>query len=76
MAFQDYFTHFEPSQLLGWAKTGVPWEKLSDHPQAELGLSHVTWARLEPTTINSVLKISILNHSAMGATQKEDYASL
>ena len=27
MACQDYFTHFEPSQLLGGAKTGDPREK-------------------------------------------------
>ena len=41
MARQDYFTHFEPSQLLGGAKTGDPREKPPDHPQAELGLSHM-----------------------------------
>ena len=34
---QDYFTHFEPSQSLGGAKTGDPREKSPDHPQAELG---------------------------------------
>ena len=37
-ACQDYFTHFEPSQSSGGAKTG---EKLSDHPQAELSLSQM-----------------------------------
>ena len=37
----DYFTHFEPSQSLGWAKTGGPREKTHDHPQAEIGLSHM-----------------------------------
>ena len=36
-ARQDYFTHFELSQLLGGAKMGGPWEKTPDHPQAELG---------------------------------------
>ena len=29
---QDYFIHFEVSLLLGWAETGDPQEKLSDHP--------------------------------------------
>ena len=38
---QDKFTHFEQSQLLGGAKTGYPRKKTPDHPQAELGLSHV-----------------------------------
>ena len=46
-AHQDYFTHFEPSQSLGWAKTGDPREKPPDHPQAE----HVARARLEPTAV-------------------------
>ena len=41
MACQDYFTHFEPSQSLGGAKTGDPREKTPDHPQAQLGLSHM-----------------------------------
>ena len=31
-ARQDYFTHFEPSQLLGEAKRGDPREKVQDHP--------------------------------------------
>ena len=39
MARQDYFTHFEPSQTLGGAKTGDPREKPPEHPQAELCLS-------------------------------------
>ena len=38
---QDYFTLFEPSQSLGGSKTGDPREKPHDHPQAELGLSHM-----------------------------------
>ena len=41
MARQDYFTHFEPSQSLGGAKMGDPREKTPEHPQAELGLSHM-----------------------------------
>ena len=43
-AHQDNFTHFEPSQLLGlrWGKNGrFPKKKTPDHPQAELGLSHM-----------------------------------
>ena len=46
MARQDYFTHFEPSQLLGGAKMGDPREKTPEHPQAELGLSHM-WPKLD-----------------------------
>ena len=46
-ARRDYFTHFEPSQSLGGAKTGDPREKPLDHPQTELDLSHVTRARLK-----------------------------
>ena len=38
---QDYFTRFEPSQLLGGEKIGDPREKPPDRPQAELGLSHM-----------------------------------
>ena len=40
-ARQDYFTHFEPSQSLGGEKTGDRREKPPDHPQVELGLSHM-----------------------------------
>ena len=50
-AHKDYFTHFEPSQSFGGAKTGDPREKTPDHTQAELGLSHMTRARLEPTAV-------------------------
>ena len=35
------FHSFEPSQSLGGAKAGDPQEKPSDHPQAELGWSHM-----------------------------------
>ena len=51
MAHQDYFTHFELPVSLDGAKTGDPQEKTPDHPQAELGLTHVTQARLEPTVV-------------------------
>ena len=70
-AHQDYFTNFEPSQSLGGAKTGGPWEKPSDHPQAKLGLSHM-WPELgsNPQLWDDqrlrALKISGLNHSATG----------
>ena len=37
MACQDYFTHFEPNQSLGGAKTGDRREK----PPDERGLSHM-----------------------------------
>ena len=40
-ARQDYFTHFEPSQALGGAKTGDLEKKPPDHSKAELGLSHI-----------------------------------
>ena len=37
MDHQDYFTPFEPSQLVGKTKTGDRWEKhLQLNPQAEL----------------------------------------
>ena len=38
---KDCFTHFEPSQTLGGAKTRDPREKPPDHPQAEPGLFHM-----------------------------------
>ena len=37
MARQDYFTHFEPSQSQGGAKTEDPRDKPPDHPRPELG---------------------------------------
>ena len=40
-AYQDYFSHFEPSQSVSGAKTGAVREKPLDHPQAEPGLSHM-----------------------------------
>ena len=68
MARKDYFTHFEPSQSQGGAKTGEPREKLPDHPKAELGLSHM-WTergsnphRWEDERFRTE-KISGLNHS-------------
>ena len=69
-AHQDYFTHFEP----GVAKTGYPWEKTPDYPQAELGLSHM-WPKLglNPQRWDDerfkVLTISSLNDWATGATK-------
>ena len=75
MAHQDYFTHFEQSQLWGGAKMVDPREKPPDHPQAELGLSHM---RLELGSNRQLwdderfrgLKNSILNHTPTGAAQK------
>ena len=37
----------------GQAKMGDPPEKPPDHPQAELGSSPVTRARLEPTAVSA-----------------------
>ena len=72
MARQDYFTHFEPSQSKTGAKMGDPREKPPDHPQAELGLSHVTRSGVNPQGWDDkqlrALKISVLNHLA---TQNE-----
>ena len=42
-AHQYYFIYFEPSQLLGEAKTGNFREKPPDYPQAEPSFSHM-WA--------------------------------
>ena len=37
MDYQDYFTPFEPSQLVGKTKIGDPWEKhLQPNPKIEL----------------------------------------
>ena len=69
MACQNYFTHFELSQLLGGTKTGDPREKTPGHPQAELGLYHM-WPELglNPQPWDDkrfrAPKISSLNHSA------------
>ena len=72
MVCQDNFTHFEPSQSLGGAKTGDSREKPPDNPQAELGLSHMWPERgSNPQQWDDkrfrALKISGLNHSATGA---------
>ena len=66
-ARQDYF---QPSQSWGGAKMGDPWEKTSDHPQAELGLWPELGSNSQPWDDDwfRVLKISVLNHSATGAT--------
>ena len=74
-ARQDYFTHFEPSQSVGGAKMGDPWEKPPEHPQAELGLSHM-WPELGSNPQRwadqrfRALKISGINNSAEGAALK------
>ena len=71
---RHYFTYFELSQSLGRVKMGDPQEKTSDHPQAELGLSHM-WPELgsNPQQWDDkrfrMLKISILNHSATGTAR-------
>ena len=71
---QDYFICFE--SVYGGAKTGDPWEKTPDHPQAELDLCHM-WPELgsNPQWWDDrrfrVLKISDLNHSAAGAARKD-----
>ena len=75
MAHQDYFTNFEPCQLLAGMKTGDSPEKLPGHQQTELGLSHV-WPQLSSNTQRwddkrfRVLKIRSLNHWATGAISK------
>ena len=71
-ARQDYFTHFEPSQSLGGAKTWDPQETTPDHPLAELGLSYMWPERgSNPQRWDNerfrALKISGLSHSATGA---------
>ena len=49
-AHQDYFPHFDPSQLFNrWGKNGKSLKKTPDHPQAELGLSQ-TWPELGSNT--------------------------
>ena len=47
MARQDYFTHFEPSQSIGGAKTGDHRKNKTNTwpPQAEHGLSYM-WPEL------------------------------
>ena len=52
--FQDYFSSYETGQSVGGAKTGEPREKPPDTPAAELGLSHVARAGLEPTPDTAV----------------------
>ena len=52
MAYQDYFTHFELSQLVDRAKMGDPREKTSLPPTSRTWLvSHVTLAKLKPTEV-------------------------
>ena len=75
----NYFTHFEPCQSEGKAKTGDPWETPPDHPQADHGLSYMWPERgSNPQWWNDerfrALKISGLNHSATGVTPKDSDA--
>ena len=51
--FQDYFTHRD-EPIDRWGKTGVPQENHLTQPQAELVLSHVASAGLEPTPDTAV----------------------
>ena len=46
--FQDYFSSYETGQSEGGRKRENPEKKHLAHPQAELGLSHVARAGLEP----------------------------
>ena len=66
------FHSFWAESVIRWAKTGDPREKPPDHPQAELGLSHM-WPELgsnpqrwDGERFRSI-KVSGLNHSATGA---------
>ena len=55
---------------------GDPQEKSPDHPQAELDLSHVTLAQWWDDEQFRPLKISVLSHSATGATNLKIYRML
>ena len=48
--FHSY--RYEP--IGSWGETGVPRENHLTHPQAELGLSHMASAGLEPTPVTAV----------------------
>ena len=52
--FKDYFSSYETGQSVGGLETGEPEKKHLAHPQANLGLSHVTSVRLEPTPDTAV----------------------
>ena len=60
--------------IVSWDEKGDPQEKQPDHPQAELGLSH-NWPQLGSNPQQwhderlKALKISDLNHSAIGAAK-------
>ena len=74
-ACQDYFTYFEHCQSLCGAKTGDPREKTPDHPQTELGLSHI-WPKLGTNLQRwddewlRVLKISSLTTQPRATSQR------
>ena len=63
MAHQDYLTHLGPKQSLGGANMGDPREKPPDHMWPKLGSNPQWWDDKR----FRALKISILNHLAMGA---------
>ena len=52
--FQDYFSSYETGQSVGGQKGENPEKKHLAHPQAELGLSHVASAGLEPAPDTAV----------------------
>ena len=58
--------------IIRWSENGRPQEKSPDHPQAELGMSHI-WPELglNPQRWEwfRALKISDLNHLAMVAAK-------
>ena len=49
--FQDYFSSYETGQSVGGRKRENPEKKHLAHPQAELGLSDVASAGLEPAPV-------------------------
>ena len=51
MAYQDNFTHLSQINHRVGQKQEIPQKKTPDHLQAELGLSHMTQAMLEPTVV-------------------------
>ena len=62
---------FSPVNHKVGRKQEIPKKKTPGHMQAELGLSHVAWARFKPTWSDDeqfrALKIIVLHHSAKGA---------
>ena len=56
--FQNYFSSYETGQSVGGRKLENPEKIHRTHPQAELGLSHVASAGLEPTPDTAVKLLS------------------